>query len=77
VNADCAENFDVATTDRIEPGTLMAIDERGAVLPSHKAYDNRVAGVVSGAGGLRPAVVLDVNDNGSIGFLLLSRQSLL
>jgi hypothetical protein len=66
VNADCAENFDVAPTmDPIEPGTLMVIDECGAVTPSQKAYDKRVAGVVSGAGGFRPAVVLDAQDDGA------------
>jgi hypothetical protein len=34
-------------------------------MPSQRAYDKRVAGVVSGAGGLRPAVVLDAQDNGA------------
>jgi hypothetical protein len=63
VNADCAENFDTAATTPIEPGTLMVIDECGTLVPSQGAYDKRVAGVVSGAGGLRPALVLDANDN--------------
>ncbi len=43
-----------------EPGTLMSIDpERpGSVRPSTAAYDTRVAGVVSGAGGVNAGIKL-------------------
>jgi hypothetical protein len=57
--ADCAEQFDVAGAQACEPGTVMVIDEGGTLKPSESAYDRRVAGVVSGAGSFRPAVVLD------------------
>src|ERR1700736_2746210 len=47
---DCAEDFDVVATERIEPGSVMVLDEEGLLVESGKAYDNRVAGVISGAG---------------------------
>jgi hypothetical protein len=59
MNADCAEDFDISGRDKIEPGTVMVIDDQGALHASEQAYDKRVAGVISGAGGGRPAIVLD------------------
>ena len=58
-NADCAEEFDVAESETIEPGTVMVIDDTGVLRHSRQPYDKRVAGTVSGAGGYRPAIVLD------------------
>jgi hypothetical protein len=57
-NADLAEDFDV-TAEKMEPGTVMVLTEDGQLAPSTKAYDTRVAGVVSGAGNYRPGMVLD------------------
>jgi len=57
--ADCAENFDVSGTETILPGTVMVINTEGSLQPSDQAYDKKVAGVVSGAGDYRPAIVLD------------------
>jgi hypothetical protein len=59
LNADCAEDFDIAGVETAEPGTVMVLGEEGALEPSDRAYDKRVAGVVSGAGGYRPGIVLD------------------
>jgi hypothetical protein len=59
VGADCAEDFEVRDAATIEPGTVLVIDEAGGLRRSRTAYDRRVAGVVSGAGGLRPGLVLD------------------
>jgi hypothetical protein len=59
-SADCAEEFDCAAGVE-EPGTVMAIDDEGALSASVKPYDRRVAGVVSGAGNYRPALILDRN----------------
>jgi hypothetical protein len=56
---DCAEHFDAMPGAMCEPGTVMAISNGGVLDASSKAYDKRVAGVVSGAGSLRPAVFLD------------------
>jgi hypothetical protein len=59
LNADCAEDFDIAGVEAAEPGTVMVLGEEGALKPSDRAYDKRVAGVVSGAGGYKPGIVLD------------------
>lgn len=58
-NADCAEDFEMSGAAPIEPGTVMVIDQEGALQPSQQAYDKRVAGVISGAGDFRPGIVLD------------------
>jgi hypothetical protein len=55
---DCAEEFDTADALAIEPGTVVVIDDEGALRESREAYDRKVAGVVSGAGECRPAIVL-------------------
>jgi hypothetical protein len=58
-NADCAEEFDVVADIEAEPGTVMVIGEREALRPCSQPYDRRVAGVVSGAGAYKPALLLD------------------
>jgi hypothetical protein len=58
-NADCAEDFEIEGADFVEPGTVMVVGEEGALLQSYQPYDKRVAGVISGAGGYKPAIVLD------------------
>jgi hypothetical protein len=58
-NADCAEDFDVADAAVVDPGTVMVLGDEGKLEHSQHAYDKRVAGVISGAGGYRPAIVLD------------------
>jgi hypothetical protein len=55
---DCAEEFDVVATGEAEPGTVMVLDEHGAVQPSQQAYDKKVAGVISGAGDYKPGLIL-------------------
>jgi hypothetical protein len=57
--ADCAEQFDMQDAATAEPGTVLVIDDEGKLRESQGAYDKRVAGVVSGAGEYRPALVLD------------------
>jgi hypothetical protein len=57
--ADCAEQFDAYDVIGPEPGTIVVIDDEGKLRESRGAYDKRVAGVVSGAGEFRPAIVLD------------------
>lgn len=57
-NADCAEEFDVAQNDIIDPGTVVIIED-GLLRASTVEYDKRVAGVISGAGGLKAGITLD------------------
>ena len=68
MGADCAERFDVAglpgTDGDVAPGTVMVIDDSGGLRPCDRPYDRRAAGVVSGAGGYRPGVILDDVDTG-------------
>jgi hypothetical protein len=60
---DLAERFETRDAARIEPGTLMVIDEAhpGKLKPSALAYDPKVAGIVSGAGGVDPGLTLHQN----------------
>jgi hypothetical protein len=61
-NADCAEDFDISaeeSAENIEPGTVMVIDEGGALKRSQQPYDKRVAGVISGAGDYKSGIILD------------------
>ena len=58
-NADCAEDFDIAGIEKIEPGTVMVLNQEGTLQQSQHAYDKKVAGVISGAGDYKPAIRLD------------------
>ena len=59
--ADCAEEFEVSgiSLSDVGPGSVMVLDETGAICPCSQAYDSRTVGVVSGAGQFRPAITLD------------------
>jgi hypothetical protein len=57
-NADCAEEFDIAHVAGVEPGAVMVIGAEDVLELGSEAYDKRVVGVVSGAGDLRPGIVL-------------------
>lgn len=61
--ADLAEPFDVAPAQQggtIEPGMVVSIDaaKPGDLRLCDRAYDTRVAGVISGANGLKPGMVM-------------------
>ena len=61
--SDIAEPADVTTLDlveQVEPGMVMVIDRErdGRLVPCSAAYDTAVAGVISGANGLAPGMVL-------------------
>jgi len=58
LGADCAEDFDVETSQTLEPGTVMVIGLDDKLRRCTEAYDKRVAGVLSGAGDCRPGIVL-------------------
>lgn len=68
--ADLAEPFDVSS-GQANQGSVMVIDSEhpGRLKVSVEAYDHRVAGVVSGAGGIQPGIrlhqegALDGNQN--------------
>jgi hypothetical protein len=59
VLGDVAEGFSTQDGEIIEAGTVVVLNQHGLLRPGHEAYDKKVAGVVSGAGNYRPAIVLD------------------
>jgi len=63
--ADCAEQFDIASPAAVAAGTVLVIGRNGALEESSLPYDRKVAGVVSGAGGYQPGIILDKRDSGS------------
>jgi hypothetical protein len=56
---DCAEDFEISGAAKIEPGTVMVFQGDGEICESTTPYDKRVAGVISGAGGYKPGLILD------------------
>jgi hypothetical protein len=59
--ADLSEKFEVGEADAaIEPGTVVSIDpaHEGRLEVAATPYDHRVAGVISGAGGVRPGMLM-------------------
>ncbi|WP_194837425.1 hypothetical protein [Nocardia sp. XZ_19_369] len=60
--ADYAEAL--TTTDAtVAEGLVVVLGADGEVHPCTRDYDTTVAGIVSGAGGVKPAIVLDRQDN--------------
>lgn len=58
--ADIAEPFEVRASQAIEPGMIVAIDpdRPGELRLCSRAYDPTVAGIISGANGVRPGLTL-------------------
>lgn len=58
--ADLAEPFDIVNESTIQPGMVVAIDvaHAGQLKMSENAYDKTVAGIISGAGGIQPGMVM-------------------
>lgn len=57
--ADCAEEFEIDETFEIDCGTVLVIGENGKLRLSDRPFDKRVVGVVSGARGFKPGLILD------------------
>jgi hypothetical protein len=58
--ADLVEGFESSCGTAFEPGTVLSIDPRnpGQLMCAEEPYDRKVAGVVSGANGIRPGIKL-------------------
>ncbi len=58
--ADVAEPFEMTEPEELEPGSVVIIDEDhpGKLKQSTQACDTRVAGIISGAGGVKPGLRL-------------------
>jgi hypothetical protein len=63
LGSDCAEDFDIASSTQIDPGTVMVLTDDGTLQPSQEAYDRKVAGVISGAGDYKPGLILGRRDS--------------
>jgi hypothetical protein len=59
--ADCAEEFDVAEIEKIDPGTVLVIDDESKLRACKEPYDKKVAGVISGGNGSNPGIILGKN----------------
>jgi hypothetical protein len=63
---DFAEPFEIVEREGVVPGTVMTMKADGAgTQPAKEAYDRKVVGVVSEAGGLSPGMVLGSRADGS------------
>jgi hypothetical protein len=62
---DLAERFTVAAPGTVSPGDVVALTDEGTVAVAVQAYDRRVVGVVSGAGDLKPGLLLAAVEPGS------------
>jgi hypothetical protein len=58
--SDLAEPFETESDEVVEPGSIMVIDpiNPGKLKLSELPYDARVAGIVSGAGNIKPGITL-------------------
>ncbi len=58
--ADIAEPFESIDANRLKPGMVMVIDPEnpGQLVLAEKAYDTKVAGIISGANGIRPGMTM-------------------
>jgi hypothetical protein len=59
--SDLSEHFDIdGPKGTVKPGMLVSIDPKrpGKLLVSKAAYDNKVAGIISGAGGIKPGMMM-------------------
>lgn len=59
--SDFSEKFDILGDEaEVEPGMLVCIDpdHPGRLMPSRRSYDRTAAGVISGAGGVSPGMLM-------------------
>ena len=59
--SDLAELFNITNhLSEIKPGYLVSIDpeQAGNLKISNEAYDNKLAGVISGANGIKPGIIM-------------------
>ena len=64
--SDLSEQFDIAGVngEAVKPGMLVSIDPKnpGALIVSTGAYDKTVAGIISGAGGVKTGLMMGQKD---------------
>lgn len=63
--SDLSEQFDIRSeTTEVKPGMVVSIDpaNAGKLVVTDAAYDRKVAGVISGAGGIKPGMFMGQKD---------------
>jgi hypothetical protein len=70
--ADLAEKFEIRSAEQglsVSAGMVVSIDPEnaGSLVVSNKAYDRRVAGIISGAGGINTGVLMGQKDSNANG----------
>lgn len=65
--SDLSENFDIGEIDDLapQPGMVVSIDPQnpGRLIPTTRAYDRTVAGVISGANGINSGMIMGQQDS--------------
>jgi len=57
--ADFAEDFTIEANVLAEPGTVMALNGNGELVPCLDAYEKKVVGVIAGGGSHRTGIIMD------------------
>lgn len=63
--SDLSERFDIAANGGLIPGAVVSIDpdRPGQLRVAGDAYDRKVAGIISGAGGINPGLLISQTDS--------------
>ena len=64
--SDVSEKFVIKADVDVKPGMVVCIDpdHPGQLTVSTKEYDRKVAGIISGAGGIKPGMIMDQQEEG-------------
>jgi hypothetical protein len=67
--SDLAEPFEIVDEESVQPGMVVAIDPRhpGSLRIADQPYDRTVAGIISGAGDIKPGVLMGQTDSDAAG----------
>ena len=59
--SDLCEGFDISGEEKISPGMLVSIDPhgKGTLQITNEKYDKKFAGIVSGANGINPGMIMN------------------
>lgn len=68
--SDLAEMFDITDPENeIEPGLLVSLDpdQPGKLMITKERYDKKIAGIISGANGVKPGILMGQNESIAFG----------
>ena len=76
--SDLCEGFDIVHSDEATPGMLVSIDPEGigSLKVTDEPYDKKIAGIISGAKGINPGMIMNQENsiaNGSRSIALAGR----